>query len=126
MPKDPDIKSSKNKLKPKDTKPKSTSKKSGHLAKKGASAKAAISQKSMSFRQKLSKLGVDPKKNKKTIRNVGIIALISLVVTITVFGVLIYKYKVANRAVKIASRVIPYPVSSVNGNVIWNTTLYND
>ena len=122
MPKDPDIKSSKTKSK---SKP-SGSKKTSGIAKKGASAKAAISQKSMSFRQKLSKIGVDPKKNKKTIRNVGIIALISLVITVTVFGVLIYKYKVANRAVKIASKVVPYPVSSVNGNVIWNTVSYND
>ena len=122
MPKDPDIKSSKTKS---NSKP-SGSKKTSGIAKKGASAKAAISQKSMSFRQKLSKIGVDPKKNKKTIRNVGIIALISLVITVTVFGVLIYKYKVANRAVKIASKVVPYPVSSVNGTVIWNTVSYND
>jgi parvulin-like peptidyl-prolyl isomerase len=122
MPKDPDIKSSKSKSKSKTI----SSKKSSGIAKKGASAKAAISQKSMSFRQKLSKIGVDPKKNKKTIRNVGIIALISLVITVTVFGVLIYKYKVANRAVKIASKVVPYPVSSVNGNVVWNTVSYND
>ena len=122
MPKDPDIKSSKTKSKSKSN----GSKKTSGIAKKGASAKAAISQKSMSFRQKLSKIGVDPKKNKKTIRNVGIIALISLVITVTVFGVLIYKYKVANRAVKIASKVVPYPVSSVNGNVIWNTVSYND
>lgn len=128
MPKDPDIKTSKSKSKTKSTKSNTSSspKKTSHLARKGASAKAAISQKSLSFKQKLSKLGVDPKKNKKTIRNVGIIALISLVITVTVFGVLIYKYKVANRAVKIASKVVPYPVSSVNGNVIWNTVSYND
>ncbi len=127
MPKDPDIKSSaKNNAKTKPAKATTKSKKPSQLAKHGANAKAAISQKSMSFRQKLSKLGVDPKKNKKTIRNVGIIALVALVITITVFGVLIYKYKVANRAVKIASKVVPYPVSSVNGNVVWNTVSYND
>ncbi len=117
MPKDPDIKSSK------------TPKKAKPTAKKGsktAAAKKAISQKSMSFKDKLNKLGVDPEKNKKNVRNVGIIALICLVITITVFGVLIYKYKVGNRAVKIASKVVPYPVASVNGNIIWNTATYND
>lgn len=125
MPKDPDIKSSSKKSSnQKDVKP--TSKKTSNYKAKTAAAKAAISQKSLSFKDKLNRLGVDPKKNKKTIRNVGIIALIALFVTITVFGFLIYKYKVANRAVKIASKVIPYPVASVNGNVVWNTASYND
>lgn len=120
MPKDPDIKSSSKSKPSKSTRP---------PAKKGAkrtAAKKALAQKSMSFKEKLNKLGVDPEKNKKNVRNVGIIALVALFITITVFGVLIYKYKVANRAVKIASKVVPYPVASVNGNVIWNTASYND
>lgn len=120
MPKDPDIKSSAKKTSNK------ANKKSPVRKSRTAAARAAISQKSLSFKDKLNRLGVDPKKNKKTIRKVGIIALIALLVTITVFGVLIYRYKVANRAVKIASKVIPYPVASVNGNVIWNTASYND
>lgn len=124
MAKDPDIKKSSKKTPGKPTTKPAPNKKT--TTKRTAAAKAAISQKSMSFKEKLNKLGVDPNKNKKTIRIVGIVALVALIVTVTVFGVLIYKYKVGNRAVKIASKVIPYPVASVNGNVIWNTATYND
>ena len=120
MPKDPDITSSSKKKSTKSSK--STAKKSS----KTTAAKSAIAKTSLSFKDKLNKLGVDPKKNKKTIRNVGIGALVALLMIITVFGVLIYKYKVGNRAVKIASKVVPYPVASVNGNIIWNTASYND
>ena len=122
MPKDPDIKSS---AKSKATAAQKTNAKKPTPAKK-TSAKSKLSLKSVSFKEKLNKLGVDPKKNKKTIRNVGIGALVALILTVTVFGVLIYKYKSSDRAVKIASKVVPYPVSSVNGNVIWNTISYNN
>lgn len=127
MPKDPDIKSSKKKPSGK-SKPaaKSSAKKAPAKGAKKSSAKSVLSQKGVSFKDKLNKIGVDPEKNKKTIRNVGIGALVALVVTLTVFGVLIYKYKVSNRAVKIASKVVPYPVASVNGNIVWNTATYND
>jgi len=130
MPKDPDIKSSKRKPTAKTSKSHNSSAKTTTTkpATKGKkpTGKSVLSQKTVSFKEKLTKLGVDPKKNKKTIRNVGIGALVALFVTVTVFGVLIYKYKMSNRAVKIASKIIPYPIASVNGNVVWNTTLYND
>ncbi|MEI8072596.1 MAG: peptidylprolyl isomerase [Candidatus Saccharibacteria bacterium] len=119
MPKDPDIKSTK-KTKVVDSKTTKTTKT------KKLGTKAALSKKTASFRDKLQKLGVDPNKNKKTIRNVGIGALVALLITVSVFGVAIYKYKASNRAAKIASKVIPYPVASVNGNIVWNTVSYND
>ncbi|MBA3679481.1 hypothetical protein H0W80_04855, partial [Candidatus Saccharibacteria bacterium] len=125
MPKDPDIKSSKRKSTAKTSKSQNSSAKTSTTkpATKGKkpTGKSVLSQKTVSFKEKLTKLGVDPKKNKKTIRNVGIGALVALFITISVFGVLIYKYKNSNRAVKIASKIIPYPVASVNGNVVWNT-----
>lgn len=123
MPKDPDIKSSTKSAK---SKPAKSTKPASKKPSKTAAAKSAITQKSLSFKDKLTKLGVDPEKNKKNARNIGIIALVALIITLVVFGVLIYKYKVANRAVKIASKVVPYPVASVNGNIIWNTASYND
>lgn len=123
MAKDPDIKSSKKKT---SSKAKTKSKAPASKKNSAKSAKKSSASKNLSFKQKLDKLGVDPEKNKKTIKWVGIGALIALVLTIFVFGVLIYKYRVANRAVKIASKIIPYPVASVNGNIIWNTATYND
>lgn len=126
MPKDPDIKSSKKKPTGKSKSVAKTSTKKTPAKSSKSSSKSVLSQKGVSFKDKLNKLGVDPGKNKKTIRNVGIGALIALFVTITVFGVLIYKYKMNNRPVKIASKVVPYPVASVNGNIIWNTATYND
>lgn len=116
MAKDPDIKSAQ-----KSSKSKKTTSKKSSVAKK-----TATNQKNLSFQEKLKRLNIDPEKNKKTIRIVGIVALAALVLTITTFGVLIYKYKMSNRAVKIASRVVPYPVASVNGNIVWNTVTYND
>jgi hypothetical protein len=117
MAKDPDIKSS----------GKSSSKAKKTVSKKPKSTKkSGTSQKSLSFQEKLNRLNIDPEKNKKTLRIVGIGALAALVLTLLTFGVLIYKYKMSNRAVKIASRVVPYPVASVNGNIVWNTVTYND
>ncbi len=127
MPKDPDIKSSaKNKSVASKSPASKTAKAKKPATTKKTGKKSTLSQKSVSFKEKLTKLGVDPKKNKKTIRNVGIGALIALLITVTTFGVLIYKYKATSRPVKIASKVIPYPVASVNGNVLWNTVSYND
>jgi foldase protein PrsA len=82
--------------------------------------------KQQSFQDRLHKLGVKNGPNKKTVGLIvgGVVAVILL--TIIAFGVAIYKYKQTNRAVRIVASVVPYPVSSVNGNVIWNTTIYKD
>jgi parvulin-like peptidyl-prolyl isomerase len=37
---------------------------------------------------------------------------------------LIYHYKSEAKAVRIAANIVPYPVLSVNGNVLWNTETY--
>lgn len=118
MPKDPDIKSSS---------------KSSAAKKPAAKTKATTKtkgtkesgKKQLSFHEKLNKFGIKREPKKKTIVMVGVGALIALLITISTFGVLIYKYKMNNRAVKIASRIVPYPVSSVNGNIVWNTVTYN-
>lgn len=118
MPKDPDIKSSKK-----------TAKKSKILDKAKSIGKpkdkAKGSTKKPSFQDKLNKIGVKTEPHKKQIVTIGVGALVALVVTVAVFGVFIYKYKSTNRAVKIASKIVPYPVASVNGNYIWNTASYN-
>jgi len=119
VPKDPDIKSSSKSTK--DTKPKPAKK----TAKTSIKDKAKATAKQLSFKDKLNKFGIKREKNKKTIITVGVGALVALLVTVSVFGVVIYKYKSSNRAVKIASRVVPYPVASVNGNWFWNTVTYN-
>lgn len=114
MPKDPDIKSSSKK----------SSKKPGILSKAKKSIKKDSSKK-LSFQDKLNKIGVKSEPQRKSIIMIGVGALVALVLTIAVFGVFVYKYKSANRAVKIASKIVPYPVASVNGNYIWNTVTYN-
>ncbi len=119
MPKDPDIKSSSKTTK--DSKSKTAKK----TAKTSIKDKAKATAKQLSFKDKLNKFGIKREKNKKTIIAVGVGALVALLVTVSVFGVVIYKYKSSNRAVKIASRVVPYPVASVNGNWFWNTVTYN-
>ncbi len=118
MPKDPDIKSSGKKAAPakKPAKTKATPKTKG--------AKAT-NKKQLSFHEKLNKFGIKREPKKKTIVMVGVGALVALFITIAVFGVMIYKYKSTSRPVKIASKIIPYPVSSVNGNWVWNTVTYN-
>ncbi len=118
MANDPDIKGAKIKkpAKKSATKPvkKTTDKKS---------KKASLN--SMGFQDKLKRIGVSHKANKKTIITAIVAVLLVIVITITTFGVLIYRYKMNNRAVKIAARIIPYPVASVNGNILWNTVTYN-
>ena len=115
MPKDPDIKSSSK-----------TTKGSKSVAnKKATKPEAKGKAKQLTFKDKLNKFGIKREHNKKTIITVGVGALVALFVTIAVFGVVIYKYKSSSRAVKIASRIIPYPVASVNGNWFWNTVTYN-
>lgn len=114
MPKDPDIKSSSKK----------SSKKPGILSKAKKSIKKDGSKK-LSFQDKLNKIGVKSEPQRKFIIMIGAGALVALVLTIAVFGVFVYKYKSANRAVKIASKIVPYPVASVNGNYIWNAVTYN-
>ncbi len=113
MPKDPDIKS--NSSKP--TKTKTT--KNSKLPAKGTA-------KQLSFKEKLDKFGIKKETHKKTIIKVGIGVLVALVIIVAVFGVLVYKYKSTNRAVKIASKIVAFPVASVNGNILWNTVTYNE
>ena len=113
VPKDPDIKSSSKK-----------SKKPSILSKSKKTTKKDGSKK-LSFQDKLNKIGVKSERERKNIIMISTGALVALVVTISVFGVFVYKYKSANRAVKIASKIVPYPVASVNGNYIWNTVTYN-
>lgn len=119
MPKDPDIKSSSKTTKDANSKP------AKKTAKTSIKDKAKATAKQLSFKDKLNKFGIKREKNKKTIIAVGVGSLVALLVTLSVFGVLIYKYKSSNRSVKIASRVVPYPVASVNGNWFWNTVTYN-
>lgn len=78
------------------------------------------------FRQKLAGLGVKTGPNKKLIVIAGVAALSALVLTIGFFGVRVYKYKADDRATRIAASIVPYPVLSVNGNVVWNTVTYSD
>jgi len=122
VPKDPDIKSSSKITKDANSKP---AKKTAKASKTSIKDKAKATAKQLSFKDKLNKFGIKREKNKKTIIAVGVGSLVALLVTISVFGVLIYKYKSTNRSVKIASRVVPYPVASVNGNWFWNTVTYN-
>jgi len=119
VPKDPDIKSSSKTTKDANSKP------AKKTAKTSIKDKAKATAKQLSFKDKLNKFGIKREKNKKTIIAVGVGSLVALLVTLSVFGVLIYKYKSSNRSVKIASRVVPYPVASVNGNWFWNTVTYN-
>ena len=127
MPKDPDIKSN-SKTPAKAATAANTKQKAGAKSAPESKLKASAkpSAKQLSFKDKLSKIGVKKGPSKKTITAVGVGSLVALVLTIAVFGVMIYKYKSANRAVKIASKVIPYPVASVNGNYIFNTASYNE
>jgi hypothetical protein len=122
VPKDPDIKSSSKTTKDANSKP---AKKTAKASKTSIKDKAKATAKQLSFKDKLNKFGIKREKNKKTIIAVGVGSLVALLVTVSVFGVLIYKYKSTNRSVKIASRVVPYPVASVNGNWFWNTVTYN-
>lgn len=78
------------------------------------------------FKQRLDRLGIRHRPNKKVVTGiiVGIVAVI--VIVIAVFGVLIYKYKQTNRAVRVAAAIVPYPVSSVNGSILWNDATYHE
>lgn len=116
MPKDPDIHKAKSSS---GAAPQPTS--SHQLTKKSKSKTTASN-----FRARLEKLGIKTKPNKKTIVIVAIGVLVALVITITVFGVLIYKFKQDSRAVKIAAAIIPYPVTSVNGGIFWNDVSYSN
>lgn len=116
MPKDPDIKSSAKKTKKPSILSKAKLKKGDNKTK---------STKSPSFKDKLNKIGVKNEPQRKKIVAIGVGALVALIVTVSVFGVLVYRYKSVSRAVKIASKIVPYPVASVNGNYVWNTVTYN-
>lgn len=126
MPKDPDIKSNLKKNSEKLPAKEQKSINSDKSKTKSNTSKATKGKpKQLTFKDKLNKFGIKHETDKKVIVRIGVIALVSLLVTISVFGVLIYKYKYSNRAVKIASKIIPYPVASVNGNWVWNTAKYD-
>jgi foldase protein PrsA len=93
---------------------------------KNTASKSDKSKTSTKFQEKLSKIGVKTKPNRKLIVIAGISALTALLVTLVTFGVLIYKYKNESRAVQIMSQIVPYPVLSVNGNPLWNTSTYGE
>lgn len=91
-----------------------------------AAAKAHKASRPNNFKKRLEKLGIRKRPNKKfiTILVSGLVALVIIVVA--VFGVLIYKYKQDNRVVRTVAAVVPYPVVSVNGSVLWNDASYHD
>lgn len=78
------------------------------------------------FQEKLTKIGVKTKPNHKLIVIAGVSALAALLVTLITFGVLIYKYKSEAKPVQIMAKIVPYPVLSVNGNPLWNTSTYGE
>ncbi len=119
MPKDPDIK-----------KPKTTASEVSNATKSEAEAKSKTKKSGQSqptgFKNRLEKLGIRRKPNKKAITGIAIAIISIIVATVAVFGVLIYKYKQDNKPVRIASAVVPYPVTSVNGSILWNVATYRD
>lgn len=121
MPKDPDIKKPVKPTKKADTKAVAKA-----PAKKTAAKSKAKTGKTVSFKERLNKLGVKTGPNKKRMLTIGGIVAGVIVLSLVVFGVLIYKNKQDNKAVAIAAKIIPYPVVSVNGNPIWNTASYSD
>lgn len=76
------------------------------------------------FKDRLRQLGVKRKPSKKLVTGIGIGVVVVVVGTLVGFGVMIYKYRSANRAVDIASTIIPYPAVSVNGSPLWNVATY--
>lgn len=138
MAQDPDIKAS-SKKPAKATKPAKAGKASAKaVAAKKADVKApkpvdaakavddkkTAAGKQQSFQERLNKLGVKKGPSKKTVGMAAGAVVGVVVLSMITFGVLIYKYKQTNRAVRIFASVVPYPVSSVNGNIVWNTTTY--
>lgn len=86
----------------------------------------ATPKKTGGFQDKLTKLGVKSKPNRKLVVISGVAALAALIITLITFGVLIYKYKSDSKPVQIMSAIVPYPVLSVNGNPLWNTSTYSE
>ncbi len=78
------------------------------------------------LRKKLSSLGVKTGPNRKLLVIAGVAALSILVLTLGVFGYRVYKQKADDKVTTAAAKVVPYPVLSVNGNVLWNTVTYSD
>lgn len=115
MSKDPDIKNTSKTVK------KSANKSS---AKTGSGSKKTV--KTASFKEKLQKFGIKTGPNKKQIVIISSIIAAAILIALSVFGVLVYKYKQDNKVVSAVAKVIPYPVASVNGSVIWNTASYSD
>ncbi|MEI7683140.1 MAG: peptidylprolyl isomerase [Candidatus Saccharibacteria bacterium] len=88
------------------------------------SSDESTAKKKTGFKHRLKALGVKTGPNRRLIVLAGSAALASLLITITVFGVMIYKYQRDDRAVQIAANIVPYPVLSVNGNILWNSETY--
>ncbi len=131
MPKDPDIKKSKSTKKTTtkaatkvEDKTKKTSTAKSDTA-KPAGVKASTASAQSSFKDKLKKIGIKKKPTRKTVSIIGATVLGIIIALIAIFGVAIYKYRADNRAVRIAAQIVPYPVVSVIGNVIWNIATYN-
>lgn len=128
MPKDPDIKRS-SKSSRTDEADKKIAKSTKETAKKKTgdkkSVKSTASSAQANFKEKLKKIGIKKRPTRKTVSIIGAAALGVVAILIAVFGVAIYKYRADNRAVRIAAQIVPYPVVSVNGNIIWNIATYN-
>ena len=125
MPKDPDIKKSKKSDDKSESAKKTTKTSTKKPDSKSVGVKSTASSVQANFKDKLKKIGVKKKPTRKTVSIVIASILAIIVALIAVFGVAIYKYRADNRAVRIAAQIVPYPVTSVNGNVIWNIATYN-
>ena len=127
MPKDPDIKKSRTtsdaaaKSK-KDTK---ASTKTTKTDKEKKTVKSVAASTQANFKDKLKKFGIKKRPTRKTVSIIGASILGIILVLIAGFGVAIYKYRADNRAVRIAAQIVPYPVISVNGNILWNIATYH-
>lgn len=83
-------------------------------------------KKSSNLRNKLASLGVKTGPNRKLLVIAGVAALSIIVLVLGVFGYRIYKQKSDDKITTMAAKALPYPVLSVNGNVLWNTVTYGD
>lgn len=67
-----------------------------------------------------------PADGKKAILAAIISLVVGLVAIVSIFGLLIYRYKVENSVVAAVAKVIPYPVQRVNGDwVSYNNYIFN-
>ena len=112
--------------KPADDKATEPKKVADKVDKKADAKSTGKDKKDSKFQNKLSKLGVKTKPNRKLFVIAGVSALVVVLVTLITFGVLIYKYKSDSKPVQVVAKIVPYPVLSVNGNPLWNTATYSE